>query len=276
MESDLIKIAWWGKYFWEEPVLVGNKKQGTGAIFFSGCNMHCAFCQNYQISQEGMGKWYSVDDLENILLDLQKQGVVSIDLVTPTIWHQQIKKAIIKAKEKGLKIPTVWNSNAYESQEAIQQLKGIVDIYLPDFKYGDDKLAQKYSKVSNYSSIAFRAIKEMFSQVGLLQIKNGIAQKGVIIRHLILPSNVNNSLLALDKLREIDKDLTISLMSQYVPVYQAYKYPEINRPVNQREKERVYNYFKKLGFHNGWIQLEPEDDLLPDFTKKNPFSRLNS
>jgi len=273
MEShNKISIAWFGKYFWEEPVLVGSKKQGSGAIFFSGCNLHCVFCQNYQISQEGMGKLYDVNDLVDIILYLQAKGSVSIDLVSPTIWWKPIKTALVIAKKKGLKIPVIWNSNAYEDNLVLKQLGGLIDIYLPDFKYGDDKVAWRYSGVKKYSSVALKAIREMFYQVGLLKLDdNAIAQKGIIVRHLILPNNTKNSFLALKMLSKISRDITVSLMSQYCPVYKARYYPEINKKITQEEFKKVFNYFLSLGFHNGWTQENANDNLLPDFRKKNPF-----
>lgn len=267
-----ISIAWFGKYFWEEPVLVGSEKQGTGAIFFSGCNLHCVFCQNYQISQEGMGKVYDVNDLVDIILRLQSEGVVSIDLVSPTIWWKPIKTALVIAKKRGLKIPVIWNSNAYEDVSVLREMKGLIDIYLPDFKYGDDKIAWRYSGVKHYSSTALKAIREMFSQVGLLKLdKNSLARKGIIVRHLILPNNIENSFLALKMLSTISRDITLSLMSQYCPVYKAKDYPEINRKVTKEEFTKVFNYFLSLGFHDGWTQENANDNLLPDFRKKNPF-----
>ncbi|RLF25597.1 MAG: hypothetical protein DRN01_06185, partial [Thermoplasmata archaeon] len=273
----VVKIAWFGKYFWEEPALIGNKEQGTGSIFFSGCNLHCVFCQNYQISQEGLGKFYSIEDLVNIILRLQKQGVVSIDLVTPTIWWQSIKQALILARKRGLKVPVIWNSNAYEDVFALKKMEGLVDVYLPDFKYGDDKIAWHYSRARDYSSIAFKAIKEMFSQVGLLKIgKDSIAKKGLIVRHLVLPHNVENSMRVLDLLAKISKDIHISLMSQYFPVYKAKEYPEINRRVTQEEFEKVLDYACSLGFRYGWFQEETDDSLFPDFQRKNPFREVIS
>ncbi len=267
-----VQIAWFGKYFWEEPVLVGNREQGTGAIFFSGCNLHCVFCQNYQISQEGRGKFYNVNDLVDILLHLQEIGAVTIDLVSPTIWWEPIKEALVLAKKKGLKIPIIWNSNSYEDVSVLKRLKGLVDIYLPDFKYGDDKIAWRYSGVKNYSSIAFKAIQEMFSQVGLLKLDdNSIAKKGIIVRHLILPSNTENSFSVLKLLSQINKDIAVSLMNQYCPVYKAKDYPEINRKVIQEEFIKVLDYFSSLGFNNGWTQEDTDDTLLPDFQKKDPF-----
>lgn len=146
--ADFVKIAWFGRHFGEEPPLAG--KGGAGAIFFAGCNLKCVYCQNYQISRGNSGKKYSLEDLADIMLGLQRQGAANIDLVSPTIWARQIKQAVILAKNAGLALPIVWNSNAYESAEMIRGLKGLVDVYLPDFKYSDDGLALKYSGVKNY------------------------------------------------------------------------------------------------------------------------------
>ncbi len=226
----MVKIGWWGKHFGEEPPLVGKKNQGAGGIFFTGCNLHCVFCQNYQISQQGFFKEKcSAKKLAEIMLNLQKQGAINIDLVTPTIWFAQIKKAIILAKKKGLKIPIVWNSNACEAAALLRQMEGLVDIYLPDFKYGDEEAAIKYSQASNYPEIAEKAIKEMLRQVGYLKEEDGIAKKGLIVRHLVLSNNLENSFAVLRILAGIDKKIHLSLLNQYYPAYKAEDFPEINR-----------------------------------------------
>lgn len=278
MNNRKIKIAWFGKHFGEEPPLTGNpssfgeKRRGAGAIFFSGCNLRCVFCQNYQISQDKLGKEYSASELIGIMLELQDQGAVNIDLVTPTPWWSSLKEAIILARESGLVIPIVWNSNAYETLHIIREMKGLVDIYLPDFKYSDDRLAIKYSNASGYSRLAEKAIKEMYRQVGKLQIKNGIAQKGLIIRHLILPGYLDNSFAVLGKIALIDENIHLSLMSQYNPVYRAGKFPEINRRLTENEIKSVEAKRMELGLENGWTQEADSGDLfLPDFSKKNPF-----
>ncbi|MCX6796309.1 MAG: radical SAM protein [Candidatus Falkowbacteria bacterium] len=263
-------------HFGEEPPFVGNK--GAGTIFFTGCNLRCVYCQNYQISQQGIGKNYSLNDLVEIMLKLQERGALNIDLVTPTIWYKTIKQAIIEAKTKGLNIPILWNSNAYEEDEILKTLEGLVDIYLPDFKYGNDELGFKYSGAKNYSQKAKAAIKEMLKQVGPLKLsKDEIAQKGVLIRHLILPNNIENSFLVLDILKEIEKEtglnLYLSLMTQYEPTNKAKDLPEINRNITQEEFKTVYDYFQKSGFHHGWVQeMGSNDTLMPDFTKDNPFN----
>lgn len=271
--TDFVKIAWFGKHFGEEPPLVGNIDQGAGGIFFTGCNLRCVFCQNYQISQENLGKKYSIDGLSSIMLDLQKLGAINIDLVTPTIWYKQIKEAILIAKNKGLNIPIVWNSNAYEDVEIIKEMDDFVDIYLPDFKYADNFLAERYSKVKNYREKAVVAICEMQKQVGNLIIENNIAKRGVVIRHLILPNNIDNSLKVLDEISKIDKNIYLSLMSQYSPMYKAGDYPEINRKLYESEFDKVYDYLMNIGIKNGWHQeLNSSDEFIPDFNKENPFN----
>lgn len=268
-----IKIGWHGKHFGEEPPLVGDKNQGAGGIFFSKCHLHCVFCQNVQISQCGMGKDYSVEELAEIMLGLQNQGAVNIDLVTPTLWWKQIKEAIEIAKAQGLKIPVMWNSNAFEPKQLIRNMNGLVDIYVPDFKYSDDELGYKYSGIKNYSSAAQIAIKEMLWQVGNFKTdKNGLGERGVVVRHLVLPNNVKNSLKVLDILADIDIRLHVSLMRQYYPLNDLTKYPELTRGVNDDEWNTVYQHLQDLGFENGWIQDKDSGAvMIPDFTKEKPF-----
>lgn len=270
--NKIIRIAWWGLHFGEEPPFVGDK--GAGTIFFTGCNLRCVYCQNYQISQQGIGKNYTLEELVKIMLKLQEMAALNIDLVSPTIWSEQIQEVIIKAKRKGLNIPILWNSNAYEEVEILKKLEGLVDIYLLDFKYGDNELGFKYSGVKNYVEKAKSAIKETLRQVGNLKLsKEEIVQKGVMVRHLILPNNIKNSLKVLDILEVIDKNLYISLMSQYEPTNKARDFKEINRNITREEFEKVFNYFRNLGFENGWVQeMDSNEIFLPDFTKENPFN----
>jgi putative pyruvate formate lyase activating enzyme len=285
MKKRSIRIAWYGKHYGEEPPLVGcpplsssstsNKKPyGAGTIFFSGCNLHCVFCQNYQISREKLGKEYSIEEVANIMLELQDKGAVNIDLVTPTPWWRQLKEAIMLARQSGLKIPVVWNSNGYETVHILREMEGSIDIYLPDFKYADDTLAVKYSNAPGYSWLAEKAIREMYRQVGNLQIKNGIAQKGLIIRHLVLPGYPDNSFAVLEKITAIDKNIHLSLMSQFYPVYRANQFPEINRRLTEEEIRAVEIKRKELGLENGWFQeTDSRKIFLPDFRKKNPFEK---
>lgn len=268
-----IKISWHGKHFGEEPPLVGSEKQGSGTIFFSHCNLKCVFCQNYQISQEGLGKPCSIEGLADMMLGLQEQGAVNINLVSPTLWWQSIAKAIRQIRPISLMIPVVWNSNGYESVAMLKELEGLVDIYLPDFKYSDDSLALKYSGVKNYTQTALTAITEMWRQTGLLTTRNGIAQKGLIVRHLVLPRAVQNSLGVLNLLKKIDTQIHISLMSQYQPLFKAKCFPELIRPLSQEEFDCVHNHLINLEFENGWVQeLKGKKSLVPDFEKKVPFT----
>ena len=268
---NFVKIAWYGKHFGEEPPLAGER--GAGTIFFTGCNLKCVYCQNYQISQENFGRKISVAALADVMLELEKQGALNIDLVSPTIWANQIKPAIIKAKAKGLSLPIVWNSNAYESPAMIRELKGLVDIYLPDFKYSNDDLALKYSGVKNYVKKAREAIGEMFNQVGNLKLsKAGQAAGGLIVRHLILPGQIENSLKVLEYIKEIDKNICVSLMSQYEPVYKAKDFSEINKNVGPEEFNQVFDHLLALGLTGGWVQeLNSHEVFLPDFRKEKPF-----
>ncbi len=273
MGKDFVKIAWFGKHFGEEPPLIGNKKQGAGGVFFIGCNLRCVFCQNYQISQQKVAeKEYSIREFADIMLSLQKSGAINIDLVSPTIWARQIKKSVNLVKDKGLAVPVLWNSNAFENEAILKEMAGAVDIYLPDFKYGDDEIAFKYSGIRDYSKVAKRALREMLRQVGSLVEEKGIAKKGVIVRHLVLPGNIENSFKALSMIASIDKKIHLSLMNQYFPAYLASKFPELNRIVSDEEFKKVYDFAIKLGFENGWVQQkESRNNFLPDFRKENPF-----
>lgn len=270
-----MKVAWHGKHFGEEPALVGNENQGAGAIFFTGCNLKCVYCQNYQISQEGIGKDYSIDDLVKIMLDLQAQGAANIDLVTPTIWWRQLSAAILSARQKRLTIPIIWNSNAYEALEILKAMEGLIDIYLPDFKYGADEIAVKFSNAPNYVKTAKAAVAEMFRQVGNVKFdEQGLAIKGLIVRHLILPNQIENSFRALEQIVGIDKNITVSLMWQYYPVHRANEFPEINRFVREDEWQKVFDYLCELGLENGWTQEAGCQKIWsPDFNQANPFSR---
>ena len=274
-----VKIAWYGKHFGEEPPLVGDpssfpeeKRYGAGTIFFSGCNLRCVFCQNYQISQEETGKEYSVRELADIMLGLQEAGAVNLDLVTPTLYWRSLKETITLARDEGLVIPVIWNSNAYERLRIIKEMEGLVDIYLPDFKYVDDELAVKYSNAPNYCRLAEEAIKEMYRQVGNLIVENGIAGKGLIVRHLILPGCIDDSVGVLRKIAGIDKDIYVSLMSQYYPSYRSCEFPEIYRRLTYDEVKYVSEKRMDLGLGNGCTQeIDSGEMFFPDFRKRNPF-----
>ncbi|WP_422443722.1 radical SAM protein [Thermoanaerobacterium sp. DL9XJH110] len=254
-------------HMWEEPCISGTR--GSGTVFFTGCNMKCVFCQNFKISQEGFGKAVTVDELAGIFLRLQDRGVHNINLVTPTIYTLQIAEAVKRAKKRGLEIPVVWNSNAYENAEALKHLSGLVNVYLPDLKYFDDTLALKYSGAPNYFKNATRAIMEMFAQVGEPEFDDeGIIKKGLIIRHLVLPGQKEDSKKILRWISEhLPKGVYISLMSQYFPCYKAESRPEINRMLSEEEYEEVIEYFFKLGLENGFVQEEgaASREFVPEF-----------
>ena len=260
-----VKIALASVHEFEEPCISG--KNGSGTIFFSNCNLACKFCQNYEISGEGYGKEISIEELADIFIKQQEKGVNNINLVTPTMYVYHIIEAIKIARKKGLKIPIVYNTNGYESVETLKLLEGYVDIYLPDLKYYYDDLAKKYSKVDNYFEIATKAIQEMDRQVGAPVLdENGVMKKGLMIRHLILPNEVQNSKKVLKWIKEnIDSNVYVSIMAQYFPTYKAKDIEEIARKITKEEYEKVENYLYELDLENGYIQElgEHEEEYVP-------------
>ena len=263
--TDKIKIALYSIHNFEEPCISGEK--GSGTIFFSNCNMNCVFCQNYEISQLGRGKEITIEELANVMIKQQERNVQNINLVTPTSYALHIVEAIKIARKKGLKIPIVYNTNGYESVETLKLLEGYVDIYLPDLKYYYDDLAKKYSKVDNYFEIATKAIQEMYRQVGTPVLdENGVMKKGLMIRHLILPNEVQNSKKVLKWVKEnIDSNVYVSIMAQYFPTYKAKEIPKIARKITKEEYEKVENYLYELDLENGYIQElgEHEEEYVP-------------
>lgn len=262
-----IKLAMASIHNFEEPCISGEN--GSGTVFFSNCNMNCVFCQNYKIRQQGLGREISIEELAEIFIDEQNKNAENINLVTPTMYVYHIIEAIKIAKNKGLKIPIVYNSNGYENVETIKKLKGYIDIYLPDLKYYDDDLAFKYSGVKNYFENATSAIKEMYNQVGSPVLdENGMMKKGLIIRHLVLPNNLQNSKDVLKWINDnIDKKVFVSVMAQYFPTNKAKDFPEINRKLTKEEYEEIENYLYSLDLDNGYIQElgEHEEEYVPDF-----------
>ncbi|MBO5138536.1 MAG: radical SAM protein [Bacilli bacterium] len=252
---------------WEEPPISGEN--GSGTIFFSGCNLKCIFCQNYKISAKNFGKEISVGQLSNIMLNLQKCGAHNINLVTPTHYILHIRDAIKMAKQKGLVIPIVYNSSGYENVSSIKLLDGLIDIYLPDLKYYDDITSLKYSKAYDYFSISTCAIDEMYKQVGKAKFdKNGIMKKGVIVRHLIIPGCSNDSKKILKYLNDKYGDnIYISIMRQYTPNENVKNIDKLNRCVTDKEYNDVLEYAIKLGINNCFIQDGSSSDecFVPDF-----------
>jgi putative pyruvate formate lyase activating enzyme len=235
-----------GPHFGEESVLVGNG--GSGTIFFSGCNLGCVFCQNYDISQLRRGNEVEIDDLVNMMLQLQVRSCININFVTPTHVTPHIIESIHIARTKGLKIPIVYNCGGYESIEPLRLLAGTIDIYMPDAKYLNPGSSEKYSFAQDYPEVMKSALLEMHRQVGDLEIKDGAATRGLLVRHLVIPDNVAGSLDIIDFLaNEISNNTFVNIMEQYRPTFKARDFPEINRPITHKEFNTVYEYAKELG-----------------------------
>lgn len=262
-----IKIALASVHNYEEPCISG--KNGSGTVFFSNCNLNCIYCQNYEISQLGKGKEITIKHLAQIFIKQQEKNVNNINLVTPTMYVPQIIEAIKIARKKGLNIPIIYNSNGYENVETIKKLNGYIDIYLPDLKYYSNEIAKKYSKIDNYFETAISAIKEMQKQVGNpIFNEEGIIQKGVIIRHLILPHHLLNTKNILKYVKEnFDENTYISIMAQYFPTYKAKEDKLINRKLTKKEYKEIENYLYLLNLKNGYIQElgEHEEEYVPNF-----------
>lgn len=254
-------------HHWEEPCISGTK--GSGAVFFSGCTMGCVFCQNHCLSKGEAGKALSIKRLSEIFLELQEQGAHNINLVTPTHYTLQIIEALKIAKGQGLVIPIVYNCSGYEKVETLRLLDGLIDIYLPDFKYYSETLAIKYSKAPHYFEYASQAVKEMVRQVGVASFdEEGIMIKGVIVRHLLLPGQLMDSKAIVNYLYTTYGDqIWLSLMNQYTPLEQVASYPELNRKVTKKSYNRLIDYALDLGLENGFIQEgeTAEESFIPIF-----------
>lgn len=249
-------------HLWEEPVISGER--GSGAIFFSGCNLRCVFCQNYEISHENFGKQVSKSEFIDIVKNLENQGAHTINLVNPTHFVPFIKEVFSEYKPS---VPVVYNTGGYDDVESIRSLQGLIDVYLPDLKYFDSDVSKKYSNAENYFEKASKAVLEMQRQVGKSVIKDGIMQKGMIIRHLVLPKNTDQSIKILRWIKDnLPIDTYISLMSQYVP-YVKTEYKELNRRIVTAEYQKVIAEFERLGFENGFMQerSSAQTDFIPKF-----------
>lgn len=263
-----IKLAYYSLHMWEEPPISG--KNGSGTIFFSNCNMKCIYCQNKKISIDGYGKYISMKKLEEIMLELQKKGAHNINLVTPTHYVPQIAFVLQKIKDKSLKIPVVYNTSSYECVGTLMMMRNLVDIYLADLRYYDDDLAIKYSKCRDYFENATMAIDEMYRQVGEIKINDeGMLEKGVVVRVLILPGHVDDSKKIIEYLyKTYGNDIFISIMNQYTPVWKC-KYSNLNRKVTEDEYNEVVNYAIDLGIVNAFVQEgeAADDSFIPKFNK---------
>lgn len=265
--SSEIKVARAALHYWEEPCISGKK--GSGAVFFSGCSLHCVFCQNREISDGKAGKVISKERLSDIFIELAGKGANNINLVTPGQYIPDIVWAVNDARHRGMKLPIVYNTSGYENVTELKLLEGIVDVYLPDFKYMDSTLSAKYSRAKDYPSVAKQALSEMVRQQPDVVIDDatGLIQKGVIVRQLLLPGHVNDAKAVLKYLYDTYHDhVYISMMSQFTPI--ALKdYPEINRTVTRREYERLVDYALKIGITNAFIQEGDvaKDSFIPAF-----------
>ena len=265
--SSEIKVARAALHYWEEPCISG--KRGSGAVFFSGCSLHCVFCQNREISDGKAGKLISKERLSDIFMELADKGQNNINLVTPGQDIPDIVWAVNDAKSRGMKLPIIYNTSGYENVTELKLLEGIVDVYLPDFKYMDSTLSARYSRAKDYPSVAKKALSEMVRQQPDVVIDDatGLIQKGVIVRQLLLPGHVNDAKAVLKYLYDTYHDhVYISMMSQFTPI--ALKdYPEINRTVTRREYERLVDYALEIGITNAFIQEGDvaKDSFIPAF-----------
>jgi putative pyruvate formate lyase activating enzyme len=269
-----ILLAHAGLHFGEEPPISGTR--GSGTVFFAGCNLHCVFCQNWQISQEfdaSKIKRLAAGELAEEMLRLQSEGAHNINFVSPSHMIFQMADAIQTARHRGLAVPVVYNSNGYDSVEALRQIRGLVDIYLPDMKYMDNTPGRKFSAADDYAEVIPAVLREMFGQTGLLELDgDGIARRGLLVRHLVLPGHLENSKTCLKFLAELSPEMTVSIMSQYSPQYKACGVPELNRSLTPEEYDEITGYALELGLENAFIQtLESQETYLPDFNKTAPF-----
>lgn len=265
--SSEIKVARAALHYWEEPCISG--KRGSGAVFFSGCSLHCVFCQNREISDGKEGKVISKERLSDIFIELAGKGANNINLVTPGQYIPDIVWAVNDAKSRGMKLPIIYNTSGYENVTELKLLEGIVDVYLPDFKYMDSTLSARYSRAKDYPSVAKQALSEMVRQQPEVVIDDatGLIQKGVIVRQLLLPGHVNDAKAVLKYLYDTYHDhVYISMMSQFTPIALE-DYPEINRTVTKREYERLVNYALEIGITNAFIQEGDvaKDSFIPAF-----------
>lgn len=268
MVSGKLKLARAALHYWEEPCISGEA--GSGAVFFSGCSLHCVFCQNEEISRGQSGKEVEKERLAEIFLELQEKGANNINLVTPGQYVPHIIWAVEQARNQGLKLPIVYNTSSYEKVETIRRLQGIVDIYLPDFKYMSSDIAMKYSKAKDYPEVAKAAIAEMVRQQPnpVFDEVTGLMKRGVIVRQLLLPNLLEDAKAIVKYLYDAYGDnIYLSLMSQFTPLSNVENYPELNRKVSEKEYEEYINYAIELGVENGFIQEEDvaDESFIPHF-----------
>lgn len=248
-----VRVSSYHQHFGEEPPLVGQ--HGSGTIFLTHCNLHCVYCQNHEISQLGLGTDTTLEDLAQMMLKLQGLGCHNINFVTPTPWVPQLVQALAIAQEQGLDVPIVYNCGGYESVETLRLLEGIVDIYMPDIKYGGNDNARKYSAVGDYWDLVRPALKEMHRQVGDLVVEKGIAQRGLLIRHLVLPNRIADSMQCFGFIkRELSANTAVNVMAQYYPTFKAGQHLEINRRITTQEYREALAELERMGLDTGFRQ----------------------
>lgn len=267
-ESTQIRVARTSLHQWEEPCITGE--HGSGTVFFSGCSLKCIFCQNHNIADSSVGQAFTKEQLADAFLRLQEKKATNINLVTAGHFVKQLVPVITLAKERGLNIPIVYNSSAYETVESLRMLDGLIDVYLPDCKFYSTEISHNYAKADNYFEIASKAIGEMIRQVGspVFDERNGNMTKGVIVRHLVLPGHTKDSMDILKYLYDTYKNqIYVSIMNQYTPVMQQVKYPNLNRKVTKREYGKVVDYALSLGIENAFIQegYTAQESFIPKF-----------
>jgi putative pyruvate formate lyase activating enzyme len=266
-ESNVLRVARASLHMWEEPCLSGDV--GSGTVFFTGCNLGCIYCQNYNITHEHHGKEITISRLSEIFLELQEKGAANINLVTAAHFTPHVISALDMARKNGLTLPIVYNSSGYERTENLKMLEGYVDIYLPDYKYYDPTLAKKFSFAPDYPKIVKESLTEMFRQVGKpLFDENGMMKKGMIVRHLVLPAHTDDSMNVLRDLHEtFGDDIYISIMSQYTPCGVFKEHPELSRKLTRYEYKKVTDFAEKIGVVNGFLQSgeAAKESFIPDF-----------
>ncbi|MEG1003496.1 MAG: radical SAM protein [Clostridium sp.] len=265
--TDKVKASKAYLHMWEEPPI--SLSNGSGTVFFSNCNFRCVFCQNHEISQENTGAFITNDELSNIFLKLQSKGANNINLVTPTHYVPQIIEALKISKANGLTIPILYNTNGYDSLDTIKALKGYIDVYLPDFKYFNDKYAIKYSKAPGYKDNLINILNEMYDQVGINKFdEDGKMIKGLIIRHLMLPGLLFDSKKIIDTIySRFGDNVYISIMNQYTPMFNAFKYKELSKPLNPKLYDSLIDYAASIGVKNAFIQESGSNttEFVPSF-----------
>lgn len=263
-----VRIARAALHFWEEPCISGDT--GSGTVFFSNCTMKCVYCQNYEVSTNNLGYEVTIEGLADIFLDLQKQGANNINLVTPTHYVPQLIKALDIAKHNGMSLPVVYNTGGYESVRTIEMLNGYVDIYMPDFKYYNDDIAVKYSNAYNYRETVIKALDAMYKAVGKPVFdENGIMQKGMVIRHLMLPNLLNDTVHIINHInKKFGNNVYFSLMSQYTPIRYIEDIPSLNEKLDMKKYDEAVKLCERLGMENVFLQEgeAASESFIPEFS----------